>query len=368
MSFASSIARKKRERSYSRPAAPEPANLLTVIEKVRNHPEFKDEKLSENQLAEKAKQLTDPRELHADFSHLTDIAFETNLVETEEEAEETDCGRDFTNERERDAAKKRATARMCRTSEMPIKLKLHSLQQNNLPPRFASVFSRVMAMKYGPFHAAIQVGDVTLEWDKSNLIVPHRINMIPDLQMDIRDGTVAMKCATAKKPEILAAVNELDFNEQIELMYDVTVSRKKMIEELIKVISKYNRIYEYHLIGRNCQTFVTDAMKAMGIVKPPSITGRLKEYFLELKKGKKKAPDDFSTHEELDRYIKDSQGTGEFDQLTQHDKEFLLCLYFQFHLEAMEKSKGERCTVPTCMMGELEMAIESPFILASYST
>ena len=302
------------------------------------------------------------------FSHLTDMVFETNLCEAEEEAESTDHGEEFTSEREKEHAKQRAKTRMRRTSEMPIKLKLHSLQQNDIPPRFASVFSRVMAMKYGPLHAALQVGDVTLEWDTSNLIVPHCQNMIPDIQTDIRKGTAAMRCVTEKEAEIRDAVNELNFNEQTELMYDVSVSNRKMIEELVKLICKYNRFYEYHLIGRNCQTFIIEAMKALGIVKPPSLTGRLKEYFTELKKGKKNVPDDFSTHKELDRYIKDSQGTGEFDQLTQHDKEFLLCLYFKFHLEGMKESKGEKCSVQTCMMGDLEMAIESPFILACFST
>ncbi len=46
-------------------------------------------------------------------------------------------------------------------------------------------FSRVLKLAYGPLHAALVVGNVTLEWDDKSLVVPRFGVSEPDLQMDI---------------------------------------------------------------------------------------------------------------------------------------------------------------------------------------
>ncbi len=98
----------------------------------------------------------------------------------------------------------------------------------------------------------------------------------------------------------------------------------------------------------------------MGIKNPPKMTGKLGEYFEGLKKGKKIVPDEFQIHEDLDRYVQDSQMSGKFAKLTQPDKEYLLCIYFKFHLEADDKEEEGQwtCKAPNCKKDEVEAAIE----------
>ena len=360
------LAKKKTRAASTRQyTAQDPAYLPKVVKKVKKHPDFRD--LSDDEAREKAKQLTEVSELHADFSHLLDMQFEEQVCQTRDEADRLHYGGKLANEPEREDARIRAAERLKRVSEMPIKLQLSELKREFIPMRFAvDQFAKLFAAKYGLMHAALVVGDVTLEWNESSLVVPEHEVYDPNIEMDIRGDTAAMKAIAAREPAMQAAVKNINYNTQMEHIYTATVDRAKMIEALKEVIATYNKYYHYDMITRNCQTFVIEAMQAMGIKEPPKLTGRLKEYYLELRKGKQKAPDDFKTHEELDQYIRKSQSTGEFDQLTQHDKEFLLCLYFKFHLETLEEDKGEDCKVHDCMKGELEKAIDFPVILEEY--
>lgn len=353
MSLAS--VKKRKNKGNSSPPASEPSYLPNVIKKVRAH--FKEEKLTEDDIKTKAKQFTDPEELYMYFSHLADRLFEEKFDEVREEADFTNNGETFNSGSERDMAKQRATDRLHKSS-LKITLKLHKLEQNYVPPIFASNFARMMGFKYGPLHAALLVGDVVLEWDSSSLVIPHYDNEDPIKQFDVT-GSISRE----RETELQSAADSLDFNQQIILMFDASVCNRKMIDELIKVIMAYNRLYEYDFISRNCQTFVTEAMKAMGAKNPQPIAGRLDKYLSKLKKEKKNVPDMFQTHNDLDEYVNNSKSDGKFSQFTQYDKEFLLVFYFKFHLQTMEEHKGDRCRVPTCMMHEVESSIESPFIL-----
>ena len=358
--------KRRREDTYVQTQTDkDPAYLKDVIEKVKKHRKFKD--LNDDEAKVMAKRLTDHHELHAEFSHLLDMVFEKEASEVQEEAEATDYGEDLETKREKDAARDRAVQRLKNASQMPVQLHLRELNRKNLPPRFVDQFAKLFAVIYGPLHAALIVGDVTLEWDDSSLVVPERGVVEPDIQMDIAGSTSAMQAIAKQQSAMKRAVKSLDYNTQVEQIYTATVDRSKMIHSLIEVIVKYNRYHKYSMAKKNCQTFVIDAMKAMGVKVPPQPTGRLKEYLKELRLGVKNIPEEFQTHKELDRYVRESQKTGEFDELTQHDKEYLLCLYFQFHLETLEEDKGEPCQISNCMKDEVaRAAIESPVILEEY--
>ncbi len=359
--------RRRSSSSYATPGTPEPTNLLDVIRKIQNHPEFKD--WTDDAAKERAKELTDPVELHVVFSHLIDDRFADQVSQIGLEATETDHGKEFVSSKEVKAAKGRAVMQFEIATKMPIKLHLTELSRENLLPKpFMDRFTRALSMAYGPLHAALVIGDVTLEWNDTSLVVPKRGVTEPDLQMDISENTAAMKSITRKEVDMKAAVDSLNYKKQMELVYYTTVSQAKMIRDLIEVISKYNRLYTYQVFRRNCQTFVVDAMRAMGITELPKMTGKLKEYFNELRKGRKHVPDEFQTHEELDQYVKDSQSTGEFANLTQHDKEYLLCLYFKFHLEDLgdEGDEDELCRFPNCMKDKVGAAIDGPIKLDEY--
>ncbi len=371
MSKSISEKQKKRKRSSSSsatPTTPEPTNLLDVIRKIQNHPEFKD--WTDDAAKQRAKQLTDPVELHGVFSHLLDDRFADQVAQIGLEATETDHGKEFVSSKEVHAAKGRAAKQFEIATKMPIKLHLTELsREHRLSKRFMDRFTKTLSMAYGPLHAALVIGDVTLEWNDTSLVIPQLGWTEPDLQMDITKETAAMKSITRKEVDMKASVDTLNYKKQMELVYHTTVSQAKLIQNLIEVISKYNRLYTYHVFRRNCQTFVVDAMNAMGIKEIPKMTGKLKDYFTELRKGIKRVPDEFQTHEELDRYVRDSQSTGEFANLTQHDKEYLLCLYFKFHLEDLsnEDDESELCRFPNCMKNKVDAAIDGPIKLDEYT-
>lgn len=350
--------KKKRGPSSSSAAEAEPPNFSEVIKKVQEHPEYKD--YTAEAAKERAIELTDKEHLSLAFSHLTHDSFDIQVGQIRQEADQTNYGEDFVSTVEEDGARARATDHLQRASKMPIKLQFTELKMTRLLSKSTvDRFTKLFEIEYGPLHAALVVGDVTLEWNKYNLVVPRIGVSQPDAQLDITLETAAMKSIMKKKDDIKEAIENLDYDKQINLVYDVTASRGAMIEKLIEVISKYNRMFKYHILYRNCQAFVIDAMKAMGIEKPPVMTGKLGQYFMKLKKGVKSVPKEFRTHEDLDQFVQESQTNGKFAKLTQNEKEHLLCIYFKFHLEYANEEEGDwTCKAPNCKKDEVEAAIE----------
>ncbi len=84
------------------------------------------------------------------------------------------------------------------------------------------------------------------------------------------------------------AITNLHYEQQIDLVCKAMASRGKIIDALIEDIIQ---LIQSACLQRsvmqlpNCQTFVIDAMKAMGIKNRPKMTGKLSEYFEGLKKG-----------------------------------------------------------------------------------
>ena len=346
----SQVLKKKKE------GASDPSYLTGVIEKLRKHPDHKDKSFEE--LRDKAIQLTDVNELQADFSHLTHGKFELFSEEMIDEA-----GVTLEHHQEKKEAQSRAAKRLC---PIPVKLLLRELQDT--VPRFITRFNRLFALKYGPLHAAIQVGDVLLEWNDSSLVIPVVCDLAePVFQTNVNCATTAVQEAMELQPQIATAVGHMDYNQQIDLLFDITTSQEKMINKIKDVIVKYNKFYSYHLVSRNCQTFVKDVMKEIGVQDVLKITtGKLKEYFKFLTKNKSDSvPSEFKDHEELDKYVQDTDLSG----LTQHDKEYLLCLYFHFHQQAMkvDKDPDEECRVKDCCMEKIEEELEgSNMLLEGY--
>ena len=365
---------KKPKKPKTIPATPstvDPAYLQDVVKKLKKHPTYqhKLERYTEEKWKEKARKLTDPEKLHVKFSHLTDEAYADYALETGNEATDTEGGRMFTHHDERNKAGVRIKRRLDGASNLPVKLYLRTLEGQS---QFSRSFASIFAKKYGALHAALQVGDIIVEWDNSSLVIPTRRDFAdPIFRGDMSKHTTVSMHAAQLAPQMTDAVKHMKYNESIDLLFDVSVSRKKMIDNLISMICKYNKHLYYHMLRRNCQTFVTDAMAAMGIKDIPKFSGRLKEYFTEVKKGKEKSiPDEFRSHEQLDCYVMDIKKK---DTLTAHDKEYLLCLYFQFHLQAMRADKNEpeevvmRCPVASCQMGTLERMIDGqPVILLTF--
>ncbi len=338
-----------------------PAYLKDVVEKLKLHPRYRD--LTDEQYKERARQLTDKKELQAEFSHLMDEAYEGYARETKEESEACD---DKMNSSEVRYAITRAGVRHKEASKLPIKLLLRHVHHKP-PSRLTRTFSVLFAMKYGPLHAAIQVGDIIMEWNNCSLIIPEQMEYPQRIfETDLSNETEGARIAAKLQPKMNDAIREVKYNQQIDLKFDEMVGWQIMLENLKDLIVKYNRYYRYNLFSRNCQTFVNDAMEAMGAKDiHTKFTGKLHNYFKDIKAQKTIGlPTEFLSHDKLDRYII----SANISKLTQHDKEYLLCLYFQFHLRDIDDGGDDKCLEPNCQMSKLEAELNDaqPLILLSY--
>ena len=153
-----------------------------------------------------------------------------------------------------------------------------------------------------------------------------------------------------------------DSQKQIRLVYILCHVTTDMCKALADIIIRYNGRYCYHTLYRNCQCFIEDALKALGVKNPTVIgyQGGLSEYLLTLKKGLPRFVY-FSNHAELESYLTEKENNGKVNEITQIELEFLLVQYFRFHFEqnrGNELDTNLTCKEPTCCMQHLESHIQ----------
>ena len=228
----------------------------------------------------------------------------------------------------------------------------------------ATAFASMLEMQFGPLHTALQVGNVVLEWNDSNLVTPYLCAAEDQiLELDVQKHSKWVEYTTQHGDDMQRAARELNFTEQIELTYKITTEKKHLIDNLIKVIIQYNKYHYYNLFDRNCQHFVMDALDALEVRIPKQLPGGLGKYFKALVAGRTPSlQKQFKTHSALDHYVMQQES---MDSMPQHDLEFLLALYFRFHLESKAKLKDNgvalgawQCREPGCRMGEVERLIK----------
>lgn len=79
----------------------------------------------------------------------------------------------FIHSMEREAAFKRGAQRFGSVCNFPVKLVFTPLKRGR---KMASTFSSMLEMRFGPLHAALQVGEVLVEWNDSSLVCPRLCN------------------------------------------------------------------------------------------------------------------------------------------------------------------------------------------------
>lgn len=316
---------------------------VTTMEKLRKHRSY--EECGENELDTIAKDLTDQEAIMN--RHFSEIAYQPVSERVGEMIQEEEG--ELVSPQEVDASKKRSIWRVEDTAKLEVKLLLRNMQ--------TSVFARTVAsllhMEYGPLHASLLINNcLLLEWNTGSLVIPERY-----------DGTnqhyPIMTSALHRVNTV--SLKNYDPNDELDLMFEATKSKLEMLNALIKVISSYNGQYFYHAIYRNCQTFVIDALKAMGCENPPQFQGNLRDYFQNLKAGK--CQSEFASHAELDQYVRDNvtpHPRAEV-QLSSQEREYLLGQYFLHHIPEMTESEAPqlwRCPAQNCEMMTLERHID----------
>ena len=258
------------------------------------------------------------------------------------------------------AAATRATVRLAEMGNINIKLQLRELKVWN-----QGVFNRFasrIATEYGPTHAALLIGNkengyVILEWDGTSLIDPQYYHP-ESCEGVLFEANVATQVSTVDRrlhEEVRIAGQELDYERQIDLVFDAAVERSKVFDDLFKLVIKYNKFHYYHLFSRNCQHFVVDAMKALKIQNPHAFTGRLKAYYDKIRKGR--AAIDFQSHSQLDAHV-----TTRISEATQQELEYYMCMYLHFHAVSRSQSSETdptkwKCQETACQFDNVDTRI-----------
>ena len=316
--------------------------------------------ISKRQSFHMARCLTDPELLWSNyFSGMLDNcvdAVEHNLDEGKLE---------FRSSLEEEHGKKRMEHRVSSACALPIKLILTPLHRGG---RAVKTFASLLAMQFGPLHTSLRVGQVILEWNDSNLVTPYHCDHAERLvQVSLESYSKWTESVRQQHSDFKRTIEELDFSGEVEQIFVIASKKKEMIDRLIEVVVRYNRYYFYNLIDRNCQHFVMDCLDALEVKFPKELNGGLRNYFKMLAKGRSPSiPKMFKTHAHLDDYVKEQS----LESMSQHDLEYLLALYFRFHLESKEKVKNDRkqyeewvCPERFCHMDEVEMHVDQSTLL-----
>lgn len=313
--------------------------------------------LSESAKSDLAAALIDPKLLWEDyFSGLIDDAadaVEENVAEKESK---------LCHSLEVRHARRRGEHRFGDVCNFPLKLIFTPLKRGH---GLAKTFASLLEMEFGPLHAALQVGRVVLEWSDNSMVTPYPCDYEDEvMKLDMQPYSEWVKYTGKHHSEAKKTIEGLDYAGQIELTYKIASEKKRLLDALIEVIIQYNKFHYYNLFDRNCQHFVSDALEALKVELPAEFKGGLGKYYKALIKGKTPSvPSKFKTHSHLDLYVKQKQEDGTITSMPEHDLEFILALYFRFHLESKTKLKKDRkeewhCEEEYCRMQDIEGFIE----------
>ncbi len=249
------------------------------------------------------------------------------------------------------AAKEREESRRVQIAIIPLKISISDLLEPVTP--LLRPISDFLCTDYGTKHVGLMVGDVFLEWGHEGLVKPVILKdgengekVYPNGEKVYPDGEV--RDVTKDCPHNIAADKKAPHDslqlktatEEDAYLRQFIEDKKTIFKELAKVISRYNTRFHYHPTSRNCQGFVRDALKALGIDNKPE-TPQPNPQLQELQSKKSKSmPSGFPRHEDLDAYLM-NQTLDWFEKLDAGSFEFLKRSYSLFHGDTA-------CDRPTC--------------------
>lgn len=328
----------------SRLPVPNKSWQRTAIEKLKKHPSFTE--CGQNQLAIEAKDLIDPESImNTYFSEIVHHPVADRVDEQVQESESV-----FVTSVEVEAGKERSIWRVEDTAKLEVKLLLRGV--DTPLPNIARKAASILQMEYGPLHTSLLInGEILLEWNTSSLVIPERY--------DGMNQRYPIMTSAMHRVNTVSLIT-YDPKDETDLLFQAARSKIDILNALIRVISRYNGQYYYHTLSRNCQTFVVEALKAMGCENPPQFEGRLLSYFQKLKAGN--CQPEFETHNELDQYVVENvinapAGT----RLSSQEKEYLLGQYFLHHIRGLteaEEPEQWACPVGNCQMKNLEAHVD----------
>lgn len=329
-------------------AIPNKSFQRTAIEKLRKHPSCLEIEYGadygENEIATMAKNLTDPDTIMC--THFSQMVHHPVSVKFDEQMEEAES--ELVTSAEEDARKERSIWRVEDAAKLEVKLLLRKI--DSLMPGVTRTAASLLKMQYGPLHASLLINDeLLLEWNTGSLVVPERYD---------GDNQRYPIMTSALHRVNRVSMIKYDEKDELNLIFEATRSKLDMLNGLIKIISRYNGQYFYNAISRNCQTFVIDALNAMGCENAPKFEGNLQRYFQNLKAGRDYQPE-FDGHNELDLHVRENviNPQPQAAQVSTQEKEYLLGQYFMFHIREMTEAEEPdlwECPIRDCQIKNLE--------------
>ena len=306
-----------------------PSYVGDVVRKLKSLPEFQE--LTEDQLFERASELTDPEKLWSVY--FSGVALDPAREYLERNLE-AGTGSEGSGE---------SLEALRPSSKIPIRLKLQPVQITSRHQFGFESFTSLLLDHYGSLHATIVLDSkVKLTWNTAGLIVPTYVH--------IEDTPHPNGSADASECSVTEEVMQYSFSS--------ASSRKELMDKIAGIITRYNKNYIYHPVFRGCQKFVADCMSVLGYAPHPQLENKLGDYYNEVKKGRRKKIE-LDSHEQLDAYVGRVLDSGGSTPL---ETEFLLSQYFLVHVTSMtECEKPERWVCKShaqCLMSRLEATLD----------
>ena len=334
-------------------------DLSVILEKLKVHADFSNK--SEEELRELADELTNFDKIFYQFSHLLEP-----VVDRAIDGALADHRAVFTHSREEEMAHYRAKHDLACVIHLPIQLFLSRLKQP-IPYSVAGMISNFF-LEYGALHAGLVVGNVRIEWGQEGIVDAQPEDIIPDDEfigsVHPSQGHLA-QVAVEINHQFSLADREQRIDDKIKLIINTAEEKKKVLGNLVRVITRYNLEKRYDVFSCNCQHFVRDALAALGIKETPRFSGQLNAHLQRLKQGRIEVPEDFQNHANLDAYV-EQQLRAAPGALNQHDMEYLLLHYYRLHMTSMPKDASDKwqCDIPSCKYEHLADRVNHESLLS----
>ena len=277
-------------------------------------------------------------------------AFCTNIIEGVSEALVVETSADYQKKSDLPEvrARERAANRMKVCCNFPARLIMYCPKQ-----------------KSSTLKAALQVGNYYFEWNKTNVIMPKKVEDFtskqPILTLSVPQEGAWSSFVNELQPRITEALRKLDYDVLICLQYELAGKKDELLYALIDVCVSYNRNNAYRQKKCNNSHFIKDAQMALGVASPAKVSRTLQELMKKATQTWKKqqAGKKFENHGDLDQFMHDIAMN---EALPQESLEYLMCRYFQFHTSAWEQQpddkKGWSCAGLKCMLERVEDSVQ----------
>ena len=264
------------------------------------------------------------------------------------------------NRRGRDECIERLLKEFDNVQHVEVRLVLCQLNRE-LAQNLARTMNRyVKNLDYGPFHAALVIGGVVLEWDDSSLVIPRPATAKDDwiFRGSVHQPVVGSGSFLKDLPlRAGAAETEKHFDTIIEQLTNVKKEKQQLVDELVDVAVRYNTKHTYGLFSHNCQFFVQECLQVLGIRdKAEMFKGRLREHAeVLMKEGLVGSTcEEFNSHQELDDYVRQNLQTMNPSEL-----ELCICHYLIFHaFHKASPKEAWQCQSHTCLQSHVEKRLQ----------